>query len=389
MKLVDEKRALAEISNGRRTRRVIEGFQGDQQKIEEDRRIVDELRKILDDPEAKAMSDRFEAISAELNTLKAEREEANANKSKLIEERESIQAEVNALYNEKRESTHRFRDANDRYWTKVNEDRARREERRRAQKKAEDEEKKSELAQRLLEEAKIPAYQTEIEDCQTLIDHFSGKSPNPDLKSVPQKSQTQLAGVPELELRKVEGAPEGAIVRKKGGEEQSYFVGGKGKGKARKSTPKTNGDANDVTPPPSSNASLHIPLAILSALGTLAIPPPTSPADVPRVIQDLKTKKLWFEANQARVTAEKTEKAEAEVKRLLKKDHDGEDFASHWVEGPAAAGPSLWGDNGSQEDAKLAEGPTALGPAVWADNELQPEVEAEVDTALEAAIAAS
>jgi len=243
------------------------------------------------------------------------------------------------------------------------------------------------LAQRLLDEAKIPAYQTEIEDCQTLIDHFSGKSPNPDIKSAPQK--TQLACVPELELRKVDGAPEGAIVRKKGGEEESYFVGGKGKSRAKKSAPKTDGDANDVIPPTNSNASLHIPLSILSALDTLAIPPPISPADGPRVIQDLKTKKLWFEANQARVTAEKTEKAEAEVKRLLRKAHEGEDCASP-AEGPYAVGPAHWTDNALQEDAKLAEGPTALGPAVWTDNALQPE-DAKLETILEpeAATAAS
>ena len=311
MKLVDEKRALAEISSCRRTRRAVEGFQEDQKKIEEDRLEVDELKKQLDDPEAKAASDRYEAIVTELSALKAERDEAYASKSKLFEERDGVQAEVRALLTEKRESAQRFREANDRYWTKVNEDRARRDERRRAQKAADDQQRKRDIAERMLDEAQTPAYQTEIEDCQTLIDHFSGKPANLDTNKSIASPKAQLAGVRELELRKVESAPEGMVVRKKGEEEEAYFVGGKGRGKGKKNVQKS---PVEGTGP----ASLHMPLPILSALGALSIPPPTSPADVPRVIENLKTKKLWFEANQERVTAESIEKAEAEVKRLYK-----------------------------------------------------------------------
>ena len=309
MKLVEEKRALAEISNCRRTRRVVEGFQEDQKKIEEDRLEVEDLKKQLDDPEAKAASERYEAIAAELSALKAERDGAYASKSKLFEERDGVQAQIRALLTEKRESAQRFREANDRYWTKVNEDRARRDERRRAQKAADDQQRKRDIAERMLDEAQTPAYQTEIEDCQTLIDHFSGKPSNLDTNKSIASPKAQLAGVRELELRKVESAPEGMVVRKKGEEEEAYFVGGKGRGKGKKNVQKPPVEGNGA-------ASLHMPLPILSALGALSIPPPTSPADVPRVIENLKTKKLWFEANQERVTAESIEKAEAEVKRL-------------------------------------------------------------------------
>ncbi|KAJ2986363.1 hypothetical protein NUW54_g9798 [Trametes sanguinea] len=48
----------------------------------------------------------------------------------------------------------------------------------------------------------------------------------------------------------------------------------------------------------------------------------SSTADVSRVIEDLKTKKAWFEANQARVTAENKAKAEAEIRRILGKSAD-------------------------------------------------------------------
>ena len=64
---------------------------------------------------------------------------------------------------------------------------------------------------------------------------------------------------------------------------------------------------------------LNMPLATLSALLSLSIPPPASSADLPRVVEDLKTKKAWFEANQARVTAENKAKAEKEIERLIGK----------------------------------------------------------------------
>ena len=58
---------------------------------------------------------------------------------------------------------------------------------------------------------------------------------------------------------------------------------------------------------------------MLSAILALSIPPPTSSADVPRTVEDLKTKKTWFEANNDKVTRERGEKAEKEIRRLESK----------------------------------------------------------------------
>jgi hypothetical protein len=49
---------------------------------------------------------------------------------------------------------------------------------------------------------------------------------------------------------------------------------------------------------------------------SLSIPPPASTSEISRVVEDLKTKKAWYEANQARVTKEKMTKAEAEILRI-------------------------------------------------------------------------
>lgn len=329
MKLAEEKRALQEISSSKRNRRAVEGFQAEQESIEALRHSIDELKKQLDDPESKAVSERYDAIKAELDELKREGDEAYADRSKLFEERDNLQSQIKNLFNEKRDSAQRFRDANDRYWNKVNEDRARRAERARLQRAAEEAQKKQDLAERIREEAQVPAFQAQIEDCQTLIDYFSGKSNgHVTFKSASLSTKAEVAGVPKLDIRKVEGVPEGLVpLNKKGKTEDAYFVGGKGKGKGKKGQSKEDGLSEESTAASSSSANtpLNVPLPTLSALLSLSIPPPASSVDVPRVIEDLKTKKTWFEANQARVTTENISKAEADIQRLMSGTKDLQD----------------------------------------------------------------
>ena len=96
----------------------------------------------------------------------------------------------------------------------------------------------------------------------------------------------------------------------------------------------------------------------LAALLELSIPPPTSPAENARVVDDLRTKKAWFEANQARATAEAKAKAEKEIHRLIGKyEH-------------ADATPSPAEPNG--EGAELAE----ATPEAAKEAEEKPEAEA-------------
>ena len=139
----------------------------------------------------------------------------------------------------------------------------------------------------------------------------------------------------------MEAAPDNFVLRKKkGDDEEAYFVGGgKGnKGKGKKG-PKTNGAANAEATPPSSASTVNVPFATLAALLSLSIPPPSSQADVARVVEDLKTKKAWYEANQARVTAEAIAKAEAEIERLTRGKGDSLDKSPN--DNPVGANPEL------------------------------------------------
>ena len=318
LKLGDEKRALQEITSTRRLRRTVEGFQAEQAAIDREKEQEEELRAQLDDPETKAISERYEKLKAEFDNLKRESDETAANRDKLFDHRNALQGEIETLWSLKKESQQRYKDANDRYWAKAKEERARRDERMRQQRAAEEQQKKLDLVERLREEASSPAYQIEIQDCQTLVDAFSKGTTSevPAVTSAAEQKKADLTGVPQLDIRKVE-APADMVVRKKKGEEESYFVAGKGK-KSKKGTKANGHNSPALTTPSSSTSHFHIPLPTLTALLSLSIPPPSSKDEIPRVVEDLKTKKAWFEANQELATKEKVAEAETEIKRILK-----------------------------------------------------------------------
>ena len=297
MKLADENHAIQEISQAKRTRKAVEGFHAAQESIDGDRSSADALRQQLDDPESKAISDRYDKIKAELDELKKESDGAHAGRTKLFEERDELQAQMTTLFNEGRASLKQFRDANDHYWAKFIEDSARRAERAR------------EHVQWLRGEAPLPAYQAEIEDFQTLVDALSGKSSDSVVLSSSLPLSGEVVGVPNLEIRQVEAATDGVVAHKKKDEEVTYFVGKGKRGKTGK-IPKIAQETD---------ALKILSFETITALSKLTIPLPTAAGDIPRVIEDLKTKKAWYEANQASVTAENIAKAEAQIQRLAAK----------------------------------------------------------------------
>lgn len=312
LNLTAEKKALASINEAKRLRRAVEGFQTEQTAIDADKAHADELRKKLDDPESKAISDKYETIKTELDELNVLQDEVFANRNKLFDQRKELQSQLDELWTQKKESAKQYREAQDRYHKKVQEERAKRAERLAAQRAEAEAQKRREIALRLREEAEIPAFQAQVEDCQTLINFFiariRGTADVPDTS--PNDASSEIAGVPKLETRAIDKeVGDGLIVRKKKGDNESnYFVGGKGKKKTSKVV-------NDSSSTPS-ETRLQLPLSTLSALLSLSIPPPTSHSDVNRAIEDLKIKKAWFEANQARVTAENIAKADAKIKKL-------------------------------------------------------------------------
>lgn len=305
MRLVEEKRALSEISDLRRSRKTFDTFASSQDSIDSDKAKVEELKAKLDNPEYKALQDRYQAIQSQLDELNKEMAEVNSSRDKLYDERNALNDEINRLWNLKKESAGNFKEANDKYYTKANEERARRIERQQAERRQYEEAKRKEINEQLLEEARMPAFAREIEDCTTLINYFSkfvaggSNVPEPTLSTVPSsQNKSGLSAVPQLEIRKVENdIPEGAIMMKKKADEDNYFAG--------KSKNKRGGNKKAAAAAASENTStsLNVPFQTVAALLQFNISAPLSRDDVPKTVDALKEKRTYFEENQVRESA--------------------------------------------------------------------------------------
>jgi hypothetical protein len=98
----------------------------------------------------------------------------------------------------------------------------------------------------------------QIKDCQTLIEYFTGMS----------------------------------MTAKTGEEEEDYFVGTKDRSEFKKG-PKAH--SITVTGKMASSSSIDFSFNTYSTLRSMSILPPSSPSDVPRVVENLKTRKTKLE----------------------------------------------------------------------------------------------
>lgn len=326
MKLVDEKKALQEVSTLKRSRRQLEASGSVDDAISADKAKIDELRKQLDDPERRKVSDKFDELKREMDGLREEGNKAYEERNKLFDERTALSAQMDELYGKKRESAQKYREDNDKYYAKVQADRQARQDRFKAEKAKEDAERQIEEISRMREDAKLPAYSKEIEDCQILIGWFQGKNGS----EVPStnaggKGQTTLEGVKALEIRQVETEFKGMTLKKKRDDELAGFFGGSGKGKKKGGKGGAGSKAASGTATPAEGESskkdaVNLPMSLLSAILSLGIHPPSGKDDVQRTVDDLETKKAWFEANSAAKTKTEIDRVEKLVAKMQKKN---------------------------------------------------------------------
>ncbi|KAJ1033998.1 hypothetical protein NDA18_000872 [Ustilago nuda] len=334
MKLVEEKKALSEISQLKKNRKTVENFDTLQSQIDSDRAQVDALKATLDSPEAKALNKRYDEIKAELDAIQAEQDKQAGGRGKLLDQRTQLSAKLDALYQARRDRQAAFRVANDTFYAKLNQEREKRLQKQREERQAQEAEKRREHEQQLREEASLPAFAKEIEDCDVLINYFSkgSASSNENEKKDKQKS----VGGKALNLRQVNSdamVPKGAVLHQKNEEEETYFAGNskqrKPKGKGRRGTPldlnAAEGADENATAAGGAGEKLNVPLGTLSALLALSIPPPANAADVGRVVENLKLKKQYFVSNQARVTRENIERVEKMLAKSSLSEKEGEE----------------------------------------------------------------
>lgn len=286
MKLVDEKKALAEVSSLRKQRKNFAGYDEDQKKIDSKKKQLTDERALLDDPEAKALSEKYNKLQAELDVLKAEQDDVFKNFKSLRDEKEKLNKVQQEKYLAMKELKDNFYNANRAAQQYEFEQRKKLRERKKAENEAFDKEKKKERAQKMLAEASDKAYLDEIRRAESLMRFLdpSYKKENAPLQAPSQFSATAQRTVDDSGLKGFK------VVKKT--DEEDYFKGTGGKkGKKGKKAP-----AGEAATP--SGGKYSCPPSVMEDCASMGIEPPMSAAEIPSVLEKVKAKLAHWREDQ-------------------------------------------------------------------------------------------
>jgi uncharacterized coiled-coil DUF342 family protein len=288
MKLVEEKKALSEISNLRKQRKVFAGFDETQKSIDAKKADLKKLRDTLDDPESKALSEKYNKLQSELDAIKAEQDEAYQNINSLHEERKKLQDQQQEKWAAQKKIKDDYYQAGRAIQKYEYEARQRLRERKKAEQESYVKEKKRARAQDMLAEASEKAYLDEIRIAESVLRFLDPKytSEKAPLQA-PSKFSAQASRT--VDDAGIKGFK---VVRK---DEEDYFAGTGGK-KGKKGK-KNNAAAAPESPAPASG-KYNCPPQVMNDCASMGIDAPMSAADIPAVAEKVRAKLDHYKSDQ-------------------------------------------------------------------------------------------
>lgn len=287
MKLVDEKKALAEVTSLRKLRKNFSAFDNDQKAIDDLKAKIKEIKDTMEDPEVKAMSDEYNKIQAEIDTIKGEQDTVYKNLTSLRKERDELRNKQQGTW----EAVKKYKDN---YHTQRKAalawERQQREKRREREQEEHErylKERKMVRAQQMLAEASDPAFTEQIRRADNLARFF-------DPSHVAEIKSPLLAdkGLGAAAQRKVATkAFEGTKLVRKEDREEDYLPAAK-KGKKGKKSNASESPAAKFSCPPS----------VMEDCTFIGLNPPMSAAEVPEVLEKVKAKIVQWKADQPEQT---------------------------------------------------------------------------------------
>ncbi|KAH7328313.1 hypothetical protein B0I35DRAFT_403704 [Stachybotrys elegans] len=308
MKLVDEKKALTDISNLRKMRKNFGQFDDSQKQIDELRAKIKEIKDSMEDPEQKALSEQYNKIQAEIDAIKAEQDEAYKGLSSLRDERTKLHAEQNETFAAIRKIKDDYYGQKKAFNTWDRENREKQREKRKAEYERTAREKKKAEAERVLSEASDPAYLEEIRRANSLLQFLD---PEHKVEKGPLMADSGLGAQAQRSVD--ESGLKGTKLVRKEDREEDYFAGAK-KGKKGK---KSNAGA-------ASSKFFNCPPSVVEDCAFMGIDPPMGNADVPGVIEKVRAKLDHWKSDQAAQTQRNIEKAKKKIEELEKAEAEGE-----------------------------------------------------------------
>ncbi|OAQ87037.1 nuclear segregation protein (Bfr1) [Purpureocillium lilacinum] len=308
MKLVDEKKALSDISSLRKMRKNFGQFDDSQKQIDDLRSKIKEIKDSMDDPEQKAMSEQYSKIQAELDTIKAEQDEAYKGINSLRDERSKLQSEQQEKYTAIKKLKDDYYGQKKAYQAYERAAREKQRERRDAEHKQYLLEKKKANAERVLAEASDPAYLEEIRRANSLLQFLD---PTHKTEKGPLMASSGLSAQAQ---RTVDDAGlKGTKLLRKEDREDEYLPAVKKGKKGKKGGASAAAAAKNYNCPPS----------VVEDCAFIGVDPPMSSEDVPAVIEKVKAKLDHWKNDQEAQTQRNIEKAKKELDRLEKDEANG------------------------------------------------------------------
>ncbi len=282
MKLVDEKKALAEVTSLRKLRKNFSAFDNDQKAIDDLKAKIKEIKDTMEDPEVKAMSDEYNKIQAEIDTIKGEQDSVYKNLTSLRKERDELRNKQQGTW----EAVKKYKDN---YHTQrkaalawERQQREKRREREQEERERYLKERKMARAQQMLAEASDPAFAEQIRRADNLARFF-------DPSHVAEAKSPLLAdkGLGAAAQRKVDTKLEGTRLVRKEDREEDYLPAAK-KGKKGKKSHAADAPAA---------AKFSCPPSVMEDCTFIGLNPPMSAAEVPEVLEKVKAKIAQWKAD--------------------------------------------------------------------------------------------
>ncbi|KAJ4270269.1 multicopy suppressor of BFA (Brefeldin A) [Fusarium torreyae] len=300
MKLVDEKKALSDISSLRKIRKNFGQFEDSQKQIDDLRAKIKEIKDSMDDPEQKALSDQYTKIQAEIDAIKTEQDEAYKGLNSLRDERSKLQAEQQEKYTAIRKLKDDYYGQKKAYQAYDREAREARRERQRAEQERYHQERKKAEAERRLGDASDPAYLDEIRRANSLLQFLD---PNHKVEKGPLMADTGLGAQAQRSVD--ESGLKGTKLLRKEDRDEEYAPAVK-KGKKGKK-----GGAHGA-----SSNKFNVPPAVVEDCAAMGIDPPMSADDIPAVTEKVRAKLDHWKNDQEAQTKRNIEKAKKEIAEL-------------------------------------------------------------------------
>lgn len=284
--LLEEKKTVEQIGKLRRSRKQFPVIQEKQKAVDELVAKVQETKGKSNNPEAKALSEQYNKIQTELDSIKAEQDAAYKELSGLRDERSKLQAQQREKWDEMKKFKDDYHTQRKAFNNWEREVKQKAWERNRAERERLEKERKKERAQKILVEASDAAYLDEIRRANSLL-HFFDPSFVAEEKAPLQAS----SGLQAQADRKVDdsGIKGTKIVSKKDLDDEYLPAVKKGKKGKKKN-------------PTKSASSYNCPPSVVEDCAFMNIDPPMSAEEVPDVIEKVKAKLDHWKSDQAAQT---------------------------------------------------------------------------------------